>query len=189
MSEMARSSSLRFALRALAGQRPLLESRRAFLTPRFLPASRMKSGSGEGVSSAPGRRISRLARPTRGSEIKKTRPCIVVSPDELNPHLQTVIVAPLTSVGRAYPFRVPTRFEGKSGFVVLDQLRTVDRERLAKRLGRLSARPSRRCSLCSRRCSLPEVASTPLCPRAERAGDLHRGRGRPVDDRPNEEAR
>lgn len=77
--------------------------------------------------------------PTRGSEIKKTRPCIVVSPDELNLHLQTVIVAPLTSVGRAYPFRVPTRFEGKSGFVVLDQLRTVDRERLAKRLGRLSA--------------------------------------------------
>lgn len=77
--------------------------------------------------------------PTRGSEIKKTRPCVVVSPDELNLHLRTAIVAPLTSAGHAYPFRVPTRFEGKSGFVVLDQLRTVDRERLVKRLGRLSA--------------------------------------------------
>jgi mRNA interferase MazF len=76
--------------------------------------------------------------PTRGSEIKKTRPCIVVSPDELNLHLRTVIVAPLTSAGHAYPFRVACTFEGKSGFVVLDQLRTVDRERLVKRLGRLS---------------------------------------------------
>lgn len=76
--------------------------------------------------------------PTRGSEMKKTRPCIVVSPDELNLHLRTVIVAPLTSAEHAYPFRVPCKFEGKSGFVVLDQLRTIDRERLAKRLGRLS---------------------------------------------------
>ena len=75
--------------------------------------------------------------PTLGSEIRKTRPCLVVSPDELNLHLQTVIVAPLTTGGHAYPWRVGCRFQGKSGFVVLDQLRTVDSERLVKRLGRL----------------------------------------------------
>jgi mRNA interferase MazF len=77
--------------------------------------------------------------PTRGSEIRKTRPCLVVSPDELNLHLRTVIVAPMTSAGHPYPFRVPCKFEGKHGFVVLDQLRTVDRERLARRLGKLSS--------------------------------------------------
>lgn len=76
--------------------------------------------------------------PTRGREIKKTRPCVVVSPDELNAHLQTVIVAPLTSGGRAYPFRIACRFQRTSGFVVLDQVRTVDRERLVRRLGALS---------------------------------------------------
>jgi mRNA interferase MazF len=73
--------------------------------------------------------------PTRGSEIKKTRPCVIVSPDELNAYLQTVIVAPLTSAGRPYPFRVPCRFENKPGLVVLDQIRTVDRARLLHRLG------------------------------------------------------
>lgn len=77
--------------------------------------------------------------PTRGSEIRKTRPCVVVSPDELNLHLRTVIVAPLTSAAHPFPFRVACKFEGKNGFVVLDQLRTVDRERLTRRLGRLSA--------------------------------------------------
>ena len=76
--------------------------------------------------------------PTRGSEIRKTRPCLVVSPDELNSHLRTVIVAPMTTAGHGYPFRVPCRFENKSGHVVLDQIRTVDRERLVRRLGRLS---------------------------------------------------
>ena len=76
--------------------------------------------------------------PTRGREIRKTRPCVVVSPDELNAHLQTFIVAPLTTGGRAYPFRVACRFQGKIGHVVLDQIRTVDRHRLVKRLGRLS---------------------------------------------------
>jgi mRNA interferase MazF len=76
--------------------------------------------------------------PTLGSEIKKTRPCLIVSPDELNLHLRTVIVAPMTTGGQAYPWRVPCRFQNRSGFVVLDQLRTVDRERLVKRLGRLS---------------------------------------------------
>jgi len=76
--------------------------------------------------------------PTRGSEIQKTRPCVVVSPDELNATLRTAIVAPLTTGGKPYPFRVPCRFMNKSGQVVTDQLRTVDRERLARRLGRLS---------------------------------------------------
>ena len=76
--------------------------------------------------------------PTRGSEIRKTRPCVVVSPDELNAHLRTFIVAPLTTGGHPYPFRVHCRFEGKDGHVVADQLRAVDRDRLIKRLGRLS---------------------------------------------------
>jgi mRNA interferase MazF len=76
--------------------------------------------------------------PTRGGEIRKTRPCVVVSPDELNAHLRTFIVAPLTTGSHAYPFRVSCRFGGKSGHVVLDQIRTVDRERLVKRLGALS---------------------------------------------------
>ena len=77
--------------------------------------------------------------PTLGSEIKKTRPCLIVSPDELNQHLRTVIVAPMTTGGQAYPWRVACRFQSRSGFVALDQLRTVDSERLVKRLGRLSA--------------------------------------------------
>jgi mRNA interferase MazF len=77
--------------------------------------------------------------PTLGSEIKKTRPCLVVSPDELNEHLRTVIVAPMTTAGQAYPWRVACRFQNRSGFVALDQLRTIDRHRLVKRLGRLSA--------------------------------------------------
>ncbi|MBK5297003.1 MAG: type II toxin-antitoxin system PemK/MazF family toxin [Vicinamibacteria bacterium] len=77
--------------------------------------------------------------PTLGSEIKKTRPCLIVSPDELNQHLRTVIVAPMTTGGQAYPWRVACRFQNRSGFVALDQVRTVDRERLVKRLGRLSA--------------------------------------------------
>lgn len=76
--------------------------------------------------------------PTQGSEIRKTRPCHVVSPDELNDHLRTIIVAPMTTGGQAYPWRVQCRFQGRSGFVATDQLRTVDIERLAKRLGRLA---------------------------------------------------
>lgn len=76
--------------------------------------------------------------PTRGREIRKTRPCVVVSPDEINAHLRTVIIAPLTSAQHDYPFRVPCRFAGKAGAVVLDQLRTVDRERLVRHVGRLS---------------------------------------------------
>ncbi len=77
--------------------------------------------------------------PTRGREIRKTRPCVVVSPDDLNAHLRTYIVAPLTTGGHRYPFRVPCRFGGKAGHVVLDQLRTVDLERLIRRRGQLTA--------------------------------------------------
>ena len=76
--------------------------------------------------------------PARGGEIQKTRPCVVVSPDELNSYLRTFIVAPLTTGGHLYPFRVSCRFEGRSGYVVIDQIRTVDRERLVRRLGKLS---------------------------------------------------
>ena len=76
--------------------------------------------------------------PTLGSEIRKTRPCLVVSPDELNQHLRTVIVAPMTTGGHGYPWRVGCRFQNRAGFVAIDQLRTVDSKRLVKRLGRLS---------------------------------------------------
>ena len=75
--------------------------------------------------------------PTVGSEIRKSRPCVIVSPDEMNRHIRTVVVAPLTSAGRPYPSRVPVRFAGRDGQVVIDQLRTVDKARLAKRLGAL----------------------------------------------------
>lgn len=75
--------------------------------------------------------------PTVGSEIKKTRPCLVVSPDEINHNIRTVIVAPLTTRGRPYPTRVPCRFKGKDGQVVLDQIRTVDQSRLIKKLGKI----------------------------------------------------
>ena len=77
--------------------------------------------------------------PTVGSEIQKTRPCLVVSPDEMNEHIATVIVAPMTTQGRAYPTRVPCQFQGKDGQIVLDQLRTVDKTRLIRRLGRVGA--------------------------------------------------
>jgi mRNA interferase MazF len=75
--------------------------------------------------------------PTQGGKSKKTRPCLVVSPDELNTHLRTFIVAPLTTGAFSYPFRVPCTFQRRSGHVVLDQIRTVDQERLVKRLGAL----------------------------------------------------
>ncbi|OFX13701.1 MAG: transcriptional regulator [Armatimonadetes bacterium RBG_16_58_9] len=73
--------------------------------------------------------------PVVGSEIQKTRPCVVVSPDEMNAHIATVIVAPMTTQGQPYPTRVPCEFRGKSGQIVLDQLRTVDKKRLVKKLG------------------------------------------------------
>jgi len=75
--------------------------------------------------------------PTIGSENLKTRPALVVSPDEMNAHIATVIIAPMTTKARDYPTRVPCSFQGKSGQIVLDQLRTVDKTRLAKRLGKI----------------------------------------------------
>jgi mRNA interferase MazF len=77
--------------------------------------------------------------PTVGSEIRKTRPCVVVSPDEMNRHVRTVIVAPMTTKGHPYPTRVACTFGGRQAQVVLDQLRTVDRVRLVKRAGKISA--------------------------------------------------
>ena len=77
--------------------------------------------------------------PTIGSEIQKTRACLIISPDEMNNHIATVIVAPMTTKGRDYPTRIPCMFEGKEGQVVLDQIRTVDKARLVKKLGRISA--------------------------------------------------
>lgn len=76
--------------------------------------------------------------PTVGTEIKKTRPCLVISPDEMNQHLRTIIAAPLTTKGRDYPTRIACRFQGKRGQVVLDQIRTVDRARLVRKLGRIN---------------------------------------------------
>lgn len=76
--------------------------------------------------------------PTAGSEIRKTQPCVVISPDEMNRYIRTLIVAPMTTKGRRYPTRVACTFEGKEGQVVLDQIRTIDRERLVRKLGRLS---------------------------------------------------
>jgi mRNA interferase MazF len=76
--------------------------------------------------------------PTTGVEIQKTRPCLVISPDEMNAYIQTVIVAPMTTKARNYPSRVSCRFEGKDAHIVLDQIRTVDKSRLIKRLGRIT---------------------------------------------------
>ena len=75
--------------------------------------------------------------PTVGAEIQKTRPCVIISPDEMNRHIRTVIVAPMTTKGRPYPTRVPILFQQKSGQIVLDQMRTVDKTRLVKKLGKL----------------------------------------------------
>lgn len=75
--------------------------------------------------------------PTIGHEIRKVRPCVVISPDEMNNHIETVIIAPMTTKGRSYPTRIPIRFKSKDGWIVLDQIRTVDKKRLIKRLGRL----------------------------------------------------
>lgn len=76
--------------------------------------------------------------PTLGREIRKTRPCVVVSPDELNAHLSTFLVAPMTTGGHPYPFRIACRFQRRDAFIVLDQLRTVDRARLIRKLGRVT---------------------------------------------------
>ena len=73
--------------------------------------------------------------PTIGHEIKKTRPCLVISPDEMNHNINTVIIAPMTTKSHAYPTRIPVKFDGKQGWIVLDQIRTVDNIRLVKHLG------------------------------------------------------
>lgn len=77
--------------------------------------------------------------PTIGSEIKKKRPCLVVSPDEMNQHIRTVIIAPMTSKGRNYPTRINCTFQSVSGQIVLDQIRTIDKSRLVKKLGTISS--------------------------------------------------
>lgn len=76
--------------------------------------------------------------PTMGSEIQKARPCVVISPDEMNRYIATVIIAPMTTKGRQYPTRVVCQFQGKNGQIILDQIRTVDKNRLVKKLGRIS---------------------------------------------------
>jgi mRNA interferase MazF len=81
--------------------------------------------------------------PTHGSEMRKTRPCVVVSPDEMNRHLDTVIVAPLTTTTRSYPTRVTLRFKGKTGQAALDHLRAIDKTRLVRRLGAISPASAR----------------------------------------------
>ena len=81
--------------------------------------------------------------PTVGSEIKKTRPGVIVSPDELNAHLQTVVDVPLTT-GRAYPFRIATQVQGKKGVAAIDQVRTVDKLRLVKKVGTLRGKTAKR---------------------------------------------
>lgn len=75
--------------------------------------------------------------PTIGSEIKKTRPCVIISPDEMNKHIRTVIVAPMTTASKDYPTRVACQFMGKKGYIVLDQIRTIDKTRLIKKLGNI----------------------------------------------------
>jgi mRNA interferase MazF len=75
--------------------------------------------------------------PTEGREIRKTRPCLIISPDEMNRHIDTVLVAPMTTKGHPYPTRVPVKFRRKDGLIVLDQIRTVDKSRLIKRLGKI----------------------------------------------------
>lgn len=76
--------------------------------------------------------------PTIGSEIKKTRPCLIISPNEINHHISTVIVAPMTTKGQLYPTRVTCQFQGKEGQIVLDQIRTIDKTRLIKLLGQIT---------------------------------------------------
>lgn len=82
--------------------------------------------------------------PTIGHEIKKTRPCLIISPDEMNRHLKTVIIAPMTTKSHPYPSRVSLKFAGKDAWIILDQIRTVDRARLVKEMGKLDARHVRK---------------------------------------------
>ena len=76
--------------------------------------------------------------PTQGSEIKKTRPCVIISPDEMNKHLRTIIVAPMTTKSRKYPTRIEVKHDEKIAWIVIDQIRTIDKQRIIKVVGRLS---------------------------------------------------
>lgn len=84
--------------------------------------------------------------PTVGSEIKKTRPALIISPDEMNDYIKTVIIAPMTTQGRSYPTRIECEFSGKDGQVVLDQIRTVDKTRLIKKLGSINSKTAKQVS-------------------------------------------
>ncbi len=117
---------------------------------------------------------------TVGSEIQKSRPCLVVSPDEMNHHITTVIVAPMTTKGRPYPTRVPVRFGGKAGQVVLDQLRTVDRARLIRRLGRISARAQREVLAVLAEMFAPKSGRTALGPHVTRRYTAFQAAGAPA---------
>lgn len=76
--------------------------------------------------------------PTIGSEIKKTRPCVIVSPDEMNKHLRTIIIAPMTTKSKKYPTRIEIKHDNKIGWIVIDQIRTIDKQRIVKILGKLT---------------------------------------------------
>jgi mRNA interferase MazF len=76
--------------------------------------------------------------PTIGHEIKKTRPCVIISPDEMNQNISTIIIAPMTTKSHAYPTRVPLTFQGKKGWIVLDQIRAIDKKRITKKLGKIT---------------------------------------------------
>jgi mRNA interferase MazF len=76
--------------------------------------------------------------PAIGHEIKKTRPCVIISPDEMNQHIATVIIAPMTTKSHSYPTRIPITFKGKNGWIVLDQVRAIDKHRIIKKIGKLS---------------------------------------------------
>ena len=83
--------------------------------------------------------------PTVGSEIQKTRPCVILSPNEMNEHLRTVTIAPLTSTGRKYPTRVKVKHNNLEGWIVIDQIRTIDKTRIVRNLGELSQNEIKRC--------------------------------------------
>jgi mRNA interferase MazF len=78
--------------------------------------------------------------PTVGSEIKKTRPCVVISPDEMNKYLRTIVIAPMTTSSKDYPTRVEIKHDNKIGWIIIDQVRTIDKQRIIKNLGKLSRR-------------------------------------------------
>ena len=82
--------------------------------------------------------------PTIGHEMKKARPCAIISPDEMNRHIQTVLIAPMTTQSHAFPTRIPIHFQAKNGWIVLDQIRTVDKRRLIRKLGHLNQKTIRK---------------------------------------------